>query len=102
MGIADTLNFEKVPGKTQTHQLRVYALSTCGFCEKALAFLKQETFAHEYLYIDQIDPELKRALKTELKERFGNIPVFPVLVVDDKECISGFTEEKWKTALGIA
>jgi len=96
------MNYIVVPGNEGSRHLRVYALSTCAFCERALEFLKKHELKHEYLFIDNIDPEVKRQLKAELKELYGTIPVFPVLIIDGKECVSGFTEENWRRQLGLS
>ena len=53
-------------------------------------------------YLDQLDFDLKREVKQELKSKFENLPVFPVLVVDDDEALSGFTEEKWSERLDLS
>jgi len=93
---------EKSPDFVGTaHKLQVYALSTCAFCERALQFLKAQGLEHEFIFVDNLDPETKRSLKAELKEKYGNIPVFPLLVVDETTGLSGFTEEKWREAIGL-
>ena len=35
--------FESVDGKVDAGELTVYALSTCGFCKRALAFLRDNS-----------------------------------------------------------
>jgi glutaredoxin len=99
MRVRDGLEYTLVAGVHNTKLLRVYALSTCGFCEKALAWLKENQFQHDYIYIDLLPLELKRSLKEELKTTFGPIAVFPVLTIDDQEMINGFTIEKWSEVL---
>jgi hypothetical protein len=44
---------------------------------------------------------VKRTVKSELKTRYASLPVFPVLIIDDTEAVSGFSEEKWKEILDI-
>lgn len=97
----DRVEFTEVPGPTETHRLTVYALSTCAFCKKAMRYLQDKGLTYRYVYLDQIDFDLKREVKDELKTRFRNIPVFPVLTIDDAEALSGFTEQKWADRLGI-
>jgi len=82
-------------------KLRLYALSTCAFCRRAIEFLKSHGLAFEYIYLDKIDVEVKRALKAELKEQYQNLPVFPVLTISDKQAISGFREGDYLKALGL-
>lgn len=103
MSYIESMQYITVEGQAQpnSHHLRIYALSTCAFCEKALQFLKTQGLYHEYMMVDNLDPETKRELKAELKAKFGNIPVFPLLVIDHETAISGFTEDKWREAIGL-
>jgi glutaredoxin-like protein NrdH len=96
------VDFHEVPGQTEPHKLTVYALSTCAFCKRAMSYLKENGLSYRYVYLDQLDFDLKREVKQELKTKFENLPVFPVLVIDDDEALSGFTEEKWAERLGVS
>jgi glutaredoxin len=98
----DKLEFSEQEGTVQKHDLTVYALSTCAFCKKAIRFLQDHDVKFRYIYLDTINPMVKRTVKSELKSRYSSLPVFPVLVIDDREAISGFSEEKWKEILDIA
>lgn len=64
-------------------------------------FLSQHGFEFSYVYLDNLEIETKRQVKASLKERFQKLPVFPILVIDDSQALSGFVEERWKEALGI-
>ncbi|KGE71726.1 glutaredoxin family protein [Spirochaeta lutea] len=99
MRYIDKADYSTVPGPKNAGNLRVYALSTCAFCERAMNFLKDQGYQYEYIFMDQIDINEKRAMKAELKAQFGSIPVFPLLVKNDSVHISGFVEEKWKEFL---
>ena len=100
--VLDSIEFNDVPGTISAHSLRVFSLSTCAFCRKAQDYLKERGITFQYVYLDQLDFDLKREIKADLKARFDNIPVFPILVIDDEEAISGFVEEKWADRIGIA
>lgn len=96
------VEFNEVPGESDGIRLTVYALSTCAFCKRAMGYLKDHGLGYRYVYLDQLDFDLKREVKQELKEKFENLPVYPVLVIDGDEALSGFTEEQWAKRLGIA
>ncbi|MFW5718113.1 MAG: glutaredoxin family protein [Spirochaetota bacterium] len=96
------VDFHDVPGEREPHKLTVYALSTCAFCRRAMSFLEENGLSYRYVYLDQLDFDLKREVKQELKSKFENLPVFPVLVIDDEEAMSGFTQEKWSERLGLS
>lgn len=97
----DKVNFKVVEGKKQDHDVIVYSLSTCAFCRRAIEYLKTRDVTFRYTHLDQIDVEIKRSVKRELAERFDNIVVFPILVVDDQKAYSGFTESVWARALDL-
>jgi glutaredoxin len=98
----DKLEFSESDGSIQKHDLTLYALSTCAFCKKAMKFLQDHDVKFRYIFLDDINPMVKRTVKSELKTRYASLPVFPVLVIDDEEAVSGFSEEKWKEILDIA
>jgi glutaredoxin len=100
-GALEQIEYELVSGEKKDHKLRVFALSTCAFCKKAMNYLRERGFEFQYIYLDQLDFDLKREAKQELKTRYENVPVFPILTVDDTDAISGFVEQKWADRLGI-
>ena len=97
----EKLEFTEQPGSKGDHDLTVYALSTCGFCKKAINFLSEHDIAFRYVYLDKINPMVKRTVKSELKQQYESLPVFPILVIDNERAVSGFSEEKWKDIVGI-
>ncbi|NBB90941.1 MAG: hypothetical protein GVY23_07005 [Spirochaetes bacterium] len=97
----DKLEFSKHEGSVEKQDLALYALSTCAFCKKAIKFLQDNDIKFRYIYLDTINAMVKRTVKSELKSRYNSVPVFPVLIIDDQEAVSGFSEEKWKEILDI-
>jgi len=100
-GALDNIDYQIVPGPNKDHKLRLYSLSTCAFCKKAMTYLEEQGYEFQYIHLDQIDFDLKRAAKKELKSTYDNVPVFPILTIDDSDAISGFVELKWAERLGI-
>jgi glutaredoxin len=97
----DYLEYTDVPGSTESHYVEVYALSTCGFCKRALAFLKEKGIAHRYVHVDLVPLETKNQAKAALAEKFKEHVSFPFAVVDGEKTLIGFIEEDWrKTLLG--
>jgi glutaredoxin-like protein NrdH len=97
----EKLEFTEQPGSKGDHDLTLYALSTCGFCKKAINFLSEHDIAFRYVYLDKINPMVKRTVKSELKQQYESLPVFPILVIDNERAVSGFSEKKWKDIVGI-
>jgi len=95
----DTLEYTRVEGENKKHTIIVYALSTCGFCKRSLAFLDANKMEYSYIYMDKIPLETKNEAKRILKERFHQDIAFPFAVVDDKDTLVGFIEADWKQTL---
>jgi len=81
--------------------ITIYALSTCGFCKRAMAFLDDQGFAYKYIYLDQIPLETKNEVKAVLKEKFKENVAFPFAVIDETDHLVGFIQPDWVRTLGI-
>lgn len=101
MHISEKLEFTVEEGKTPKKELTVYALSTCGFCKAALRFLRKHKVAFRYLYVDHLDDYHKTALKQELRETYGERPMYPFLIIGGDDYVIGFDEEEWYGRIGI-
>ncbi len=95
----DYLEYVTVEGEDRNHDVEVYALSTCGFCKRALAFMEKNKIAYRYVYVDKVPLELKNRAKTELKEKFNEHVAFPFAVIDGSTSLVGFIEPDWKKTL---
>lgn len=100
------MNLNELPlverqGTRRGHDIVVYALSTCGFCKRALAFLDEKGFAYRYIYVDQLPIETKNEIKKILKERFNENVAFPFAVIDDSDHLVGFIQPDWIRTLGL-
>lgn len=102
MGSAiESLDFTHVEGSRKDHDVVLYALSTCAFCKKGIDFLSDAGVDFKYIYLDELEVELKREVKSELKSQFDNLVVFPVLIVDNERALTGFTKDQWESALDL-
>jgi len=97
----DTLDYVSVPGSVRDHDITIYALSTCGFCKRAIAFLNDRKVAYRYIHVDSIPLETKTEVKRLLKEKFKEDVAFPFAVVDGDKHLVGFIEADWKLTLGL-
>lgn len=97
----DDIEFTNVDGARSDHDVTVYALSTCGFCKRALQFLKEHEIEHQYVYVDRIPFEDKQEVKAKLAEDSGKRVAFPFLVVDGHTYLTGFVEDEWRSTLGV-
>ena len=95
----DYLTYTAVEGQDKRHDVEVYALSTCGFCKRALAYLADKGMAHRYVHLDLVPLETKTRAKADLKEKFGEHISFPYVVIDGKITLIGFIEADWRKTL---
>ena len=93
--------FESVDGSVDAGDVTVYALSTCGFCKRALAFLRANSVSFRYLYFDDLPGDVKDEIREHINARFDRPLRFPFLVLDNERCLSGFDEDEWKSLLGV-
>jgi glutaredoxin-like protein NrdH len=88
-------DFEKVEGSKSDHDLKLYAISTCGWCKKTRNFLESNDVAYEYVYVDL----LKGQDQTDAVEQVSKLNpdrTFPTLVIDGDEVLIGFKEDAFK------
>lgn len=90
----------KVEGAKKDHKVFLYTLSTCGWCKKTKELLKEKGVEYEYLDIDNLKAEERKAAIEDLHNR--NAPLgFPVIIIDDKDLITGYQPEKILGVLGL-
>ncbi len=79
--------------------IRLYALSTCVWCGKTKRLLNDLNVEYEYIDVDLLDFDTQQEVIEEIK-KFNPGSGFPTMVIDNKDCIVGFDEEKIKKLLG--
>jgi glutaredoxin len=89
-----------VAGPRQDHSVILYGLSTCGWCEQAKEFLTEQGVAFDFTYVDLLDGEDLEAAVGEVKKWLPD-PVFPLVVVDGREVVAGFRQDRLEEVLGL-
>lgn len=79
--------------------IRMYTLSTCGWCKKTKAFMKEHNVEFSYIDVDLLAPDEQEAIR---KEQIGYNPAgsYPTIVIDSDYCIVGYDELKLKRLIG--
>jgi glutaredoxin len=80
-------------------RVTLFTLSTCVWCKKTKALLKDLDVAFQYVDVDLLLGTDREKVLEELKQ-FNPLCSFPSLVVNNSVCIVGFDEAKIKEALG--
>jgi glutaredoxin len=91
--------FTDEKGNKDKGDIKVFALSTCAFCKKALNFLRENSISFSYIYIDDLDPEIKQNVKKDLHDKYKKEVAFPFLVLNGEVVIVGFKENEYKKYL---
>ena len=86
-----------IPGK-KSHRIMLYALSTCGWCQKTKKLLDDLGVEYDYEYIDQLQGGEKDEAVRKVSE-WNPSCSFPTLVLDNKKCIVGYREDEIREAV---
>ena len=89
---------EHVNGKNKG-KVMLYALSTCQWCQKTKALLKELGVAFDFQYVDLLDAKEQDDTMNAL-ERLNPHGSFPTLVIDGRHVIIGFREQEIREAFG--
>ena len=90
--------FTQVDGK-DFGDVKVYALSTCGWCRKAKAYLKEHDVKYAFVDVDLLSGAEREAARAE-QTRFNPRGSFPTIVINDTDCITGFDESELASRFG--
>lgn len=88
----------QVPGR-DAGKIKLYALSTCGWCKKTKELLDNLGVAYEYEYVDLLQGEEQDKVIQEVTT-WNPARNFPTMVINDERCIVGFVENEIREALG--
>jgi len=97
----ETLPYTSKTGTRDKPDIVIFALSTCGFCKRAMSFLDDKGFLYRYLHVDTIPLDQKNEIKAILRERFKENVAFPFAVFDNTSHLVGFIQPDWERSLGI-
>ncbi|MEM2934717.1 MAG: glutaredoxin family protein [Halobacteria archaeon] len=80
-----------------TVKVKVYSLSTCGFCKRVKQLLRELKVEYEAIDLDLLEGDKKREMLLEVKRLNPDLS-YPTLVINDR-VIVGFNEAEIKEAL---
>jgi glutaredoxin-like protein NrdH len=83
-------------------KVKLYALSTCGWCRKTKRFLDANNVDYEYEYVDLLTGNEKVRAMAEVEE-WNPRRSFPTVVVSDgdTQVVIGFKEGRLREVLGL-
>jgi glutaredoxin-like protein NrdH len=80
-------------------RIMLYSLSTCAWCKKTKRFLNDLGVGYAYVDVDSLPDDERKYVEGEVR-RWNPRGSFPTIVVDERECIVGFDENKIRRVLG--
>jgi glutaredoxin len=90
---------EVVPGKKTAHHVKIFTLSTCGWCKKTKELLKDLDVAFEYVDVDQLSGDDYTEATEEVK-KYNPHRTYPTIVIDHgKHVILGFKDKEIRERL---
>lgn len=81
-------------------QVRLFALSTCGWCKKTKRLLDEHNVNYECEDVDLLTGEARQRCLAEM-EKWNPRRNFPTIVIDDEIVIVGYKEDQIREALGL-
>ena len=78
----------------------LYALSTCGWCERTKKFLNGLGVKYSYVDVDLLEGKERESVINEVR-RWNPRCSFPTIVVNEETCIVGYDEAKTRKAIGL-
>jgi glutaredoxin-like protein NrdH len=95
-----TIICEAVPGKNKRHHVKIYTLSTCGWCKKTKELLRTLDVEYEYIDVDTLTGDDISQVYEEIK-KYNPYRTYPTIVIDKgKHVILGFNDKEIKEKLG--
>jgi glutaredoxin-like protein NrdH len=80
-------------------QIKLFALSTCGWCRKTVSWLNEHGVQYELFHVDQASSSEKEQFMSELSKHNPR-KSFPTLVVGDGDhVIIGYRPDEMKEEL---
>ena len=80
-------------------RVRLYALSTCGWCKRAKRFFDENKIEAEVTDVDQLEGEAKEEARAEVA-KYNPRRSYPTVIVDE-DVVVGYDEERLKELLGL-
>jgi glutaredoxin-like protein NrdH len=80
--------------------VKLYALSTCGWCRKTKNLLDDNDVEYDLVYVDLLDKEETEKVLVEVR-KWNPRCSFPTVVVDDKDVVAGFKEARLRELLEL-
>jgi glutaredoxin len=86
----------------QKSTIYLIGLSTCAYCKRGKAWLKERGLNYSWLFLDKIDIDERQRIKTTLSQIYNTKFNFPFIIfrLPDQDFVSsGFDPDYWKSKI---
>ena len=90
--------FQHIEGRDKG-KILIYTLSTCGWCRKTKNLLKELGIGYSFVDVDLLQGPAREQVMGEM-QKWNPRGSFPTIIINNRESILGFDEEKIREALG--
>jgi len=80
-------------------RVKMYTLSTCGYCKATKKFLDSLSVKYDFTDVDLLEGEARANVMDEVRKLNPRCS-FPTILIEDR-VIVGFREEELREALGV-
>lgn len=91
------MNVTHVDGK-DAGKIMLYTLSTCIWCKRTKALIKELGVAYDYIDVDLLSGDEEEAVMKEIM-KFNPDCTFPTMVINDSKRIVGYKEDEIREVL---
>lgn len=84
--------FMNVDGR-DAGDIKLFALSTCGWCKRTRMYFEQQGVKYSYVYVDKLEGDERREV-LELLHKYDDSESFPTITVGETKCIIGFNKKE--------
>jgi glutaredoxin-like protein NrdH len=91
--------WKKVAGKN-AGELKLYALSTCGWCRRAKQFLNEAGVAYSYIDVDLLPDKEQDKLAAEVM-KWNPAETYPTIVINGEKGFLATDTDRLKKELGL-
>ena len=91
------MKFTKVDGIHKA-DIKIFALSTCGWCKKAKQFFNEKGYSYSFVDVDLLDDD-ENLTAMETIKKWNPVGSFPTIVINNKKGLRGFNSNDIMKAL---
>lgn len=88
-----------VAGKNKGNVM-LYALSTCIWCRKTKDLLNTLGVEYDYIDVDLLEEGVEKEHVTQEIDKWNPSRSFPIMIINNEHCISGYNDSKIREILG--